>query len=96
MNDEYSISYNNTLVKLISCLGRDIFRIIIIDDDEKSFQLTIENGIKISEYNGNNKFDSSFYELEHILILIYQKNYDDIRIGIKEFVDEIRNKATLE
>jgi len=72
LNDEYSISYNNTLVKPISCLGRDIFRIIIIDDDEKSFQLTKENGIKISEYNGNNKFDSSLYEFEHILILIYQ------------------------
>ena len=96
LNDEYSISYNNTLVKPISCLGRDIFRIIIIDDDEKSFQLTKENGIKISEYNGNNQFDNSLHELQKILILIYQKNYDDIRKGIKEFAHEIMEKVSLE
>jgi TFIIF-interacting CTD phosphatase-like protein len=92
---EHSILYGNTLVKDISLIGRDPSKIIIIDDDKNCFQLNNENGIKISEFNGNNDNDNSLFELKKILILIYRKNYDDVRLGIKEFANEIKSKVSL-
>ena len=92
---EHSILYENTLVKDISLIGRDTSKVIIVDDDENCFQLNNENGIKISEFNGNNGIDNSLFELKKILILIYRKNYDDVRVAIKEFSNEIRNKVSL-
>jgi TFIIF-interacting CTD phosphatase-like protein len=91
---EHSILYENTLVKDISLIGRDASKIIVIDDDENCFKLNTENGIRISEYVGNNEFDTALFELKKILLLIYKKNYDDIRIGIKEFSNKIRNKVS--
>ena len=92
---EHSILYENTLVKDISLIGRDSSKVIIVDDDENCFQLNNKNGIKISEFNGNNDIDNSLFELKKILILIYRKNYDDVRIAVKEFANEIKNKVSL-
>ena len=91
---EHCILCDNILVKDISLVGRDLKDIIIIDDNEKSFQLNEENGIKISKFEGNNEFDNALFELKKILILIYKANYDDVRIALKEFASEINNKIT--
>ena len=92
---QHSILYDNTLVKDISLIGRDISKIIIVDDDENCFKLNKENGIKIAVYNGNNNNDNVLFELKKILFLIYKKNYEDVRIGIKEFSNDIINKVSL-
>ena len=94
LNRENCILYENNLVKDISLIGRDISKVIIIDDDENCFKLNKENRIKISNYNGNNN-DNILFELKKILILIYKKNYDDIRIALKDFSNDIKNKITL-
>ena len=91
---EHCILCDNILVKDISLVGRDLKDIIIVDDNEKSFQLNEENGIKISKFEGNNEFDNALFELKKILILIYKANYDDVRIALKEFASEINNKIT--
>ena len=92
---QHSILYDNTLVKDISLIGRDISKIIIVDDDENCFKLNKENGIKIGVYNGNSNNDNVLFELKKILILIYKKNYEDVRIAIKEFSNDIMNKVSL-
>jgi hypothetical protein len=93
---QHSILYENTLVKDISLIGRDLSKIIIVDDDENCFKLNKENGIKIGVYNGNNENDNVLFELKKILILIYKKNYEDVRIAIKEFSNDIKNKVSLD
>ena len=95
-NREHSILYENYLVKDISLIGRDITKVIIVDDDENCFKLNKENGIKIGEFNGNNKNDNVLFELKKILILIHKKDYDDVRIAIKEFSNDIKSKISLE
>ena len=94
LNRENCILFENNLVKDISLIGRDISKIIIIDDEENCFKLNKENGIKIADYNGNSN-DNILFELKKILILIYKKNYDDIRIALKDFSNEIKNKISL-
>ena len=95
---EHCILYENTLVKDISLIGRDVKNIIIVDYDENSFKLNVENGIKISKfegYEGNNKADDTLYELKIILILIFKKNNSDIRMALKEYENEIKNKISM-
>ena len=91
---EHSLLYENTLVKDISLIGRDISKIIIVDDDENCFKLNKENGIKIASFTGNNKNDNVLFELKKILILIHKKSFDDVRVGIKEFSKDIKNKVS--
>ena len=49
---EHCVLCENTLVKDISLIGRDLSNIIIVDDNENSFKLNEENGIKISKFKG--------------------------------------------
>ena len=91
----HSILYENHLVKDISLIGRDISKIIIIDDDDNSFKLNKENGIKIASIKDNKKDDNILFELKKILILICKKNYDDVREALKDFSDDIKNKVSL-
>ena len=92
---EHSILYENTLVKDISLIGRNASKIIVVDDDENCFKLNKENGIKICSYNGNNNMDNALFELKKILVLIHKKNYDDVRVAIKDFSKDIKNKVSL-
>ena len=91
---EHCVLCDNILVKDISLIGRDLSNILIVDDNENSFKLNDENGIKISKfegYQGNYKNDNALFELEKILILIYKGNYNDIRLALKDFEYEIKN-----
>ena len=95
---EHCILYENNLVKDISLIGRDMKNIIIVDYDENNYKLNEENGIKISKfegYEGNNKADDALYELKIILILIFKKNINDIRMALKEYENEIKNKISM-
>jgi hypothetical protein len=95
LNREHAFLYDNCLIKDISLIGRDISKIIVIDDDENSFKINKENGIKITPFNEDTKIDNVLFELKKILILIYKKNYDDVRIGLKEFSNDIKSKVNI-
>ena len=93
---EHSILYENILVKDISLIGRDISKIIIVDDDENCFKLNKENGIKIAPFLGSNNNDNKLFELKNILKDIYIKNYEDIRLALIDYRFDIINKITLD
>ena len=92
---EHSIVYENNLVKDISLIGRDVSKVIIVDDDEICFKLNKENGIKIYPFNGENNNDDKLFELKKILKEIYVKNFDDVRKALKYYEKDILNKITL-
>ena len=52
---EHCTIYKDTFVKDISKIGRDIQKIIIVDNNENNFVLNKENGIKISAYYGDDE-----------------------------------------
>ena len=92
---EHSVLYENNLVKDLSLIGRDITKMIIVDDEEVCFKLNKENGIKIAPFNGENGNDNKLFELKKILKEIYIGNYDDLRIALKNYKLGILNKITL-
>ena len=90
---EHTIIINNFFVKDISLIGRDIDKIIIVDNLPQNFMLQKENGILIKSFYGENKEDNSLFHLLKILIRIYNEN-DDVRNSIKKYKNEILRKVT--
>ena len=88
--------YKNRFVKDITKLGRDIRKIIIVDDDENNFVLNKENGIKIKSFLGEeNNTDTALFELKKILILFERMGLDDVRKGIKSYEKDIKDKISM-
>ena len=83
-------------VKDISKIGREMKRIIMVDDFPENLNNFEENGILILPYDGDeNKKDRVLYELKRILILFYNLKYDDLRNALKSYKNEIYEKITL-
>ena len=86
----HNVIIDKEFIKDISRIGRPLNKSIIVDNMGNNFRLNRENGILIYPYyDENNKRDNALIKLKNILLLIYQKNYNDIRDGLKEFKDEI-------
>ena len=95
LNRDHTIIYDKEYVKDISKIGRDLDKMIIVDNFGSNFRFNKENGILIYPfYDETNKNDYTLIELKKILILIYHKNYNDIREGLKDFKDEIIMKVS--
>ena len=92
---EHSIIFGNDFVKDISRIGRDMKKIIIIDNMEENFRLNKKNGIKIYPFYGN-KNDNVLFELKNILMAIYNQGYEDITIALNYYSKEIKKKITQE
>ena len=86
----HMIIIGKDFIKDLSKIGRPLDKTIIVDNMGNNFRLNRDNGILIYPfYDENNKRDNALIKLKNILIMIYQKNYKDIREGLKEFKDEI-------
>lgn len=59
---ESCIIYNGTFVKDLSLLGRDLRKVIIVDNSPSCYMLQPYNGLAIQDFNGNPEDN----ELQHI------------------------------
>ena len=81
-------------IKDLSKLGRDIKKVIVVDNIANNYKLNPENGIQILPFFGENNDDNVLEELKKILILFYKDKLEDLRIGIKRYRTDIINKIT--
>ena len=68
----------------------------MVDDLPENIENHIDNGILILPYDpddGNE--DKVLFELKKLLILFYKMGYDDLRLAIKKYKNEIYNKITM-
>ena len=92
---EHSVISGNDFVKDISRIGRDMKRIIIVDNMEQNFRLNKKNGIKIKAFYGEQN-DKVLYELSKILVMIVKQGYDDLTVALQQYANEIKVKITME
>ena len=93
---EHCTLFGSKFIKDISKLGRDIKKVIFVDDDPIHFLLNPENGIQISPYLGDStKDDTTLFELKKLLILFHRTGGDDIRKAIKNYEKDIKEKISL-
>ena len=89
----HTIIIDNDFVKDLSKLGRDLSRIIIVDNMEQNYKLQKNNGITIRPFWGKDNEDSALIDLLEILVKIAEKNMD-VRTGLKFFKEDIISKVT--
>ena len=90
---EHAIIIEDDFVKDLTRIGRDLDKIIIVDDMPQNFRLQKENGINIKPFFGDDMDDTALYELVPILKNIALSN-KDVRIGINKYREEIIKKVT--
>ena len=88
---------NEQYYKDLNKLGRDLKKIIIVDDKEINMELQEENGIIIKPFiteNDEGKNDIILFELINILVRIAKDKPDDIRKSLKIYRNEIYRKIS--
>ena len=90
---EHTVIIGEDFVKDISRLGRDLSKVIIIDNMPQCFRLQKENGIFIRPFYGRDVNDYALIELIPMLIKIAENGWD-VRDGLRHFKDEIISKVT--
>ena len=91
---------NNSFIKDISLIGRDLNKMIIVDNMQQNFKLQKENGILISSFWGEDSNDKALLQLGRILVTIatdmIDKNYNiDIRDLITKYKDDILKNVSM-
>jgi len=94
---EHSLLCGKEFIKDISRIGRDMKKIIIIDNIANNYKLNPENGIQIAPYFGEySKNDTVLFELKKLLIMFHKLEYEDLRVAIKNYAKDIKNNITRE
>ena len=81
---------NGVFIKDLSKLGRNINKIVIIDNNKDNFSLQPENGLHICSFLGDQD-DDELYLLAEDLMKIVKGNKKDVRPAVKE-IDAIMKK----
>ena len=92
---EHCVLIGREFIKDISRIGRDIKKIIMVDDLADNLRYYPSNGILIYPYNVDESGeDRVLFELKKLLILFFRLGYEDIRLGLKNHKKEINKKIT--
>ena len=91
----HTILINNEFVKDISKIGRDLNKIVIIDNSEINFSLQKENGILIKSFFGEDEEDCALSNLVDILEDIIKNRFIDIRKELHKYKNDIFTKVTI-
>lgn len=83
---EHAVQKGSVFVKDVSKLGRDLRKVIIIDNIVDNFQLQPENGIFINTWEGDMN-DSTLFQLAPVLKQIVLQKILDVRIALRHYRD---------
>ena len=90
---EHAIIIDNDFVKDLTRIGRNLDRIIMIDDMPQNYRLQKENGINIKPFFGDDMDDTALYDLIPILKHIAESG-KDARVELNKYREEIVKKVT--
>lgn len=91
---QHAVIIENLFVKDLSKLGRDLSKVIIIDNMPHNFRLQKDNGIYIKNFYGEDKSDTTLFDLIPILKDIASDKNNDVRKELKRKQGEIFSKIT--
>ena len=97
---EHCSIIDNDYIKDISLIGRDISKVIIVDNMQQNFRLQKNNGILISSFWGEDNNDKALLKLGKILVSIaidmIDNNFQiDIRDEIKKYKEDILRNVSM-
>jgi Dullard-like phosphatase family protein len=90
---QHNIILDNDFVKDLSRIGRDLDKIIIVDNMQQNYRLQKKNGIYIKGFWGEDICDKVLFYLKNILIRIANDG-GDLRDGLVKYHEEIAEKIS--
>ena len=91
---QHTVFIDNIFAKDLTRLGRDLSKIIIVDNMPQNFFMQKENGIFIKNFFGQDDDDRALIDLSSILLNIASKPNNDVRKELKKYREEIFTKIT--
>ena len=91
---QHTVIIENGIVKDLSKLGRDLSKVVIIDNMPQNFRLQKENGIFIKNYYGEDSNDTALIDLIPILKAIASDPNNDVRVELRRLKNEIFSMIT--
>lgn len=82
---------NGTYIKDLSRLGRDLSRVVIVDNNIDNFQLQPENGIYIKTWL-NDANDVALAQLGKLLTLVASRSFTDVRVLLTELQEKMERR----
>ena len=97
---EHCSIIDNNYIKDISLIGRDLSKVIIVDNMQQNFRLQKNNGILISSFWGEDNNDKALLKLGKILVSIaidmIENNFHiDIRDELKKYKEDILSNVSM-
>ncbi|CAD8073346.1 unnamed protein product [Paramecium sonneborni] len=89
---EHTKARDNVYVKDLSIIGRDLNKVIIVDNMPENFQLQPENGVYIQSWTGEQK-DRALKDLMPLLEQIAIKKCKDVREALNQFREQMIDKV---
>jgi len=89
------VSEGISYVKDLSKLGRDLSKLLIVDNLPQNYANHPENGICISDWTGEDQDDKAFVELANFLKSVAQASSSsnaDLRATLSEYFDKYRSQ----
>jgi Dullard-like phosphatase family protein len=85
---QHITKYKQIQIKDLSLLGRDLKKVVIIDNLKENFSKQSENGLKIGSFYGEDS-DSQLLEITRMLCKIFASNHEDIRDHLQPVRDTL-------
>jgi CTD small phosphatase-like protein 2 len=85
---QHALPWGSIYIKDLSRIGRELSKMIIVDNVPENFQLQQDNGIFITSWFDDVN-DSALNELKPILKEIVNKNVDDVRMALRRLRDQM-------
>ena len=89
---EHTMKIGNSNIKDLDKLGRDLKKVIIIENSPENFNLQPKNGINVIDFDGN-EYDDILYYLKNDLIKLVKLEPDDVRNYLKEIQINMNKRA---
>ncbi len=93
MYRQHASPHGMVFVKDLSRIGRDLSKVIIVDNVAENFQLQPDNGIFIKSWFEDKK-DTALSELAPLLKEIVEKKWDDVREALRKFRDQMMDQIS--
>ena len=91
---QHTINKDNSYIKDLEKLGRDIKKVIIIDNISENFSKQPQNGLNICDFEGN-EYDEELKYLKEDLIKLIKLKPDDVRLYLKDIQKKMDKRAIL-
>ena len=89
---EHTMKIGNSNIKDLNKLGRDLKKVIIVDNSPESYCLHPKNGINVIDFDGNENDDILIY-LQKDLIKLVKNHPEDVRPFLKEIQIKLNKRA---